>query len=96
MLFRHAKSDWFAPYNTDYERKLSKRGYNAAKKMGKFVANKNEVPELIIASSAKRAKQTAKLAMKAGKWNSKFVLNRDIYFKGFSYLNNTLLNILQV
>ena len=55
LLFRHAKSDWFAPFKTDYERNLNKRGKSSAIKMGKFLSLKKDVPDLVIASSAKRA-----------------------------------------
>jgi len=79
ILFRHGKSDWHAPYGSDHERPLAKRGVEAAKKMGKFLADKNQVPELVISSTAVRAKTTVELAINSAKWTSKLVLERGIY-----------------
>ena len=58
---------------------LAKRGVEAAKKMGKFLADKNQVPELVISSTAVRAKTTVELAIDSAKWTSKLVLERGIY-----------------
>ncbi len=79
ILFRHGKSDWQAPYGNDHERPLAKRGVEAAKKMGKFLFEKNQVPELVISSTAVRAKTTVELAIDSAKWTSKLVLERGIY-----------------
>ena len=79
ILFRHGKSDWDAPYGSDHERPLAKRGVEAAKKMGIFLHAKNQIPELVISSTAVRAKTTVELAMDSAKWTSKFLLERGIY-----------------
>jgi len=79
ILFRHGKSDWDVPYGNDHERPLAKRGVEAAKKMGIFLRAKNQIPELVISSTAVRAKTTVELAMDSAKWTSKFLLERGIY-----------------
>ena len=79
ILFRHGKSDWDVPYGNDHERPLAKRGVEAAKKMGIFLHAKNQIPELVISSTAVRAKTTVELAMDSAKWTSKFLLEREIY-----------------
>ena len=79
ILFRHGKSDWDVPYGNDHERPLAKRGVEAAKKMGIFLHAKNQIPELVISSTAVRAKTTVELAMDSAKWTSKFLLERGIY-----------------
>ena len=79
ILFRHGKSDWDVPYGNDHERPLAKRGVEAAKKMGKFLYEKNQTPELVISSTAVRAKTTVELAMDSANWTSKLVLERGIY-----------------
>jgi len=79
ILFRHGKSDWHAPYGNDHERPLAKRGVEAAMKMGKFLTDKNQVPELVISSTAVRAKTTVELAINSAKWTSKLVSERGIY-----------------
>tara|TARA_Y100000746_G_C15426577_1_gene416628 strand:- start:723 stop:1211 length:489 start_codon:yes stop_codon:yes gene_type:complete len=79
ILFRHGKSDWDASYINDHERPLAKRGVEAAKKMGIFLRGKNQIPELVISSTAVRAKTTVELAMNSANWTSKLVLERGIY-----------------
>lgn len=68
MLLRHGKSDWDADYGSDHERPLAKRGEKAAKKVGRFVKAIDEVPELVVSSTAERAHRTALIAKEAGKW----------------------------
>ena len=79
ILFRHGKSDWDAPYKKDHDRPLSQRGVQAAKRMGKYLSKIQQIPELILSSTALRAKTTAELAKKFGKWDSILTLERDIY-----------------
>ena len=68
ILFRHGKSDWDAPSGSDHERPLAARGRKAADAMGRFLSEKGEVPELAIASSAVRARDTLDRAVRAGEW----------------------------
>ena len=63
ILFRHGKSDWDARYDSDHDRPLAKRGIRDAKRMGKFLSKRAEVPELILSSTALRTRETTKLAM---------------------------------
>ena len=79
ILFRHGKSDWNANYESDHNRPVSKRGTKAAKKMGRYLSNIDQVPDLIISSTALRARNTAEIAINAGKWSSKLVLEKKIY-----------------
>ena len=86
IIFRHGKSDWNAVYGKDHDRPLSKRGINASKKMGTFLKKKNQIPDIVISSSAERAKTTAELAIKAGNWNSNFYINEKIYGRSSDFL----------
>ena len=79
ILFRHGKSDWDASYDSDHDRPLSKRGIHAAMKMGKFLAESDQIPQLVISSTAVRARTTAELAMKSASWRSQLNLERGIY-----------------
>ena len=63
-LIRHAKSSWDDLSILDFDRSLAKRGYKDAKIMGKVLKNKNIFPDLILSSSAKRAKETVKTILK--------------------------------
>jgi phosphohistidine phosphatase len=60
VMIRHAKSSWANPLQSDFERPLNDRGEHDAPMMGKRLKGKGIVPDLIISSTAKRAKQTAK------------------------------------
>jgi len=79
ILFRHGKSDWKTNYGRDHDRPLARRGIKAAKKMGVYLSNIQEIPDLIISSTALRAKTTAELALKSGGWSSQLILERNIY-----------------
>ncbi|MGM0541612.1 MAG: SixA phosphatase family protein [Pseudomonadota bacterium] len=58
MLLRHAKSDWKQSNLMDINRPLSDKGKKSALKMGKWLRSQNLMPDLILASPAKRAQQT--------------------------------------
>ncbi len=58
LLMRHAKSDWNNPGLKDHDRPLNDRGKNDAPRMGKFLRQTDNIPELILASSARRVKET--------------------------------------
>ena len=81
ILFRHGKSNWNAIYDKDYERPLAERGILASKKMGIYLAEKNEIPDLVISSPAIRTQNTAKLAIEAGAWDTvtTFTLSDSLY-----------------
>jgi phosphohistidine phosphatase len=60
VMIRHAKSSWANPLQSDYERPLNERGEQEAPMMGARLKALGIIPDLVIASTAKRAKQTAK------------------------------------
>jgi len=57
-LFRHAKSSW-AFELSDHDRPLGKRGRRDVAKMGNFLKDKIEAPDIILSSTASRAFYTA-------------------------------------
>jgi phosphohistidine phosphatase len=58
VLLRHAKSAWDDPTLRDRDRPLAPRGRKAAKRVGRW-AKKHEIrPQLVVCSSAVRARQT--------------------------------------
>jgi phosphohistidine phosphatase len=59
LLLRHAKSSWKHPELADHDRPLNKRGKRDAPRMGRLVRDEDLVPELILSSSALRARETA-------------------------------------
>jgi len=59
-LIRHAKSSWGDPALDDFDRPLNKRGKKAAPEMARRLARRGVKPDRVIASPAKRAKDTAR------------------------------------
>lgn len=57
MLLRHAKSDWHGDVS-DHERPLSGRGHRDAPLIGRWMVENSAVPDLILTSTALRARQT--------------------------------------
>ena len=62
LLLRHAKSAWHEPGLDDYERPLAPRGRRAAAVMGVYLRDENLVPDLVLCSGARRAKETWEVA----------------------------------
>ena len=62
LILRHAKSSWDNLDLSDYDRPLNKRGKRDAPRMGDFLRQQELVPDLIISSTAKRAKNSQKIA----------------------------------
>ena len=79
LLFRHAKSDWHAGIPDDRERPLTKRGREAAHVMGRVLAAAGQVPDLVVTSSAVRARTTVELAHEAGGWRCPVETSNALY-----------------
>ena len=79
VLFRHGKSDWNVHFENDHDRPINERGINAAKKMGKYLADIKEIPELLISSTAHRTRETIELAAQSGNWKSECIFEPRIY-----------------
>jgi phosphohistidine phosphatase len=79
LLLRHAKSSWKEQDLPDHDRPLNKRGQNDAPRMGKLLKDEDLIPDLIMSSTAARAKKTAELVAKACKYKGEIVLNRSLY-----------------
>ena len=58
ILLRHAKSDWPVPGIPDQERALNRRGQESATKIGAYMARHGLIPDRVLCSSARRAKET--------------------------------------
>ncbi len=61
ILIRHAKSSWKDAYLLDIDRPLNKRGQRDAPMMGKRLAERDSMPDLMISSPATRAFRTAEI-----------------------------------
>jgi len=82
LVMRHAKSDWSADYGSDHERPLNQRGEHSARIMGRVLEADGCVPQVIVSSTAVRARSTAALANEAGHWDAELVLDDALYGGG--------------
>lgn len=64
-LMRHAKSSWENAGITDFDRPLNDRGIRAAEFMGSIASERDILPDIIICSTAERARQTNELFCEA-------------------------------
>jgi len=65
LLLRHAKSSWDDRLARDFDRPLNARGRAAAPMMGDYLAARGRAPDLVLCSSAARARET--FALVAGR-----------------------------
>ena len=64
-LIRHANAEWKDASIADFDRPLNKRGVGEAEGLGKVLMEAQLVPELMLASSAKRTQQTGEIVGRA-------------------------------
>lgn len=64
-LLRHAKSSWDDPILADHDRPLNQRGVHGALLIGHYLRRRAERPDLILASTALRARQTVEHLLEA-------------------------------
>lgn len=64
-VLRHAKSSWEMPGQADFDRGLTPRGLEAAPAMGRHMRDIGLEPDLVLCSPARRARETAELALGA-------------------------------
>lgn len=60
VVVRHAKSAW--PDLPDHDRPLAKRGRRDAPRAGAWLRNAGHIPDLVLCSTARRARETWQLA----------------------------------
>lgn len=77
-VLRHAKAE-DAAGGGDHARVLRGRGRKAAKLIGRTLARLDEAPDLVLSSSAARARETAELLVEAGGFATELELRREIY-----------------
>lgn len=59
LILRHAKSSWKDEQAPDHDRPLHKRGKRDAPRIGQLLLDRRLCPDLIISSTARRARKTA-------------------------------------
>jgi phosphohistidine phosphatase len=60
-VMRHAKSDWYSGEQEDFLRPLSERGIRDARRMGRWMAEQDRLPEWIVCSPARRTRESLAL-----------------------------------
>lgn len=78
LLLRHAKSDQNIGL-PDKQRPLSTRGINEAPVIGKFLLDKNLIPDTVICSTSTRTRETLKLVFQEIPQNIKIEFSDLIY-----------------
>jgi phosphohistidine phosphatase len=79
LVLRHAKSSWKKISLADHDRPLNKRGKRDAPKMGRLLRELGLVPDLILTSTAKRARTTARVVAQASGYEGEIHATRDMY-----------------
>lgn len=78
-ILRHAKSSWDEPELEDFDRPLNKRGKKAAPFMGRLMADRDIVPDIVVSSPAARARSTAELVAEASGFPAQLKFDERIY-----------------
>ncbi len=79
LLLRHAKSSWNNPDLADHDRPLNSRGKRDAPRIGQLLADEGLTPDLIISSTARRARQTAEAVAEHSSYAEEVRFERDLY-----------------
>ena len=83
LIMRHAKSSWDDSSLRDFDRPLNKRGRRDAPAMGRYLSDLDLVPDYVVSSPAKRAKETVELVSKAiGADLPSVNFDEDLYYDG--------------
>lgn len=76
---RHAKSSWANSSLDDFDRPLNDRGIQDAPRMGKWIQEKELTPDLILSSTANRAKSTAEMVAESSAYQSEIRFHDYLY-----------------
>jgi len=79
LLMRHAKSSWKDEKLKDHERPLKKRGRKDTKVIAEVLQENGLTPDLIISSSAQRARETAEIVIESLSYEDQLVIQDDLY-----------------
>ncbi len=87
LILRHAKATWHTSMGVDFNRPLSERGQEAARKMGRHIERSGWWPDMILCSNAVRTVETvAGLGEAADRPLDNLHLDENIYNADLEYL----------
>jgi phosphohistidine phosphatase len=92
VIARHAKSDW-ATGLPDHDRPLNGRGKTDAPRMGKALNELDFKPDLILTSSALRAKGTAEAVAREVGYHQPLRVESKLYEAGHGMITGMLQNL---
>lgn len=90
FLLRHAKSSWQVEGQDDFDRPLNARGRKAGPLMGAFIAENDSSPDLILCSTACRARQTLALVLPFLEGEATILLEDALYLASSDQLLHRL------
>lgn len=79
LLMRHAKSDWGDSSLNDHDRPLNPRGQRDAPRMGMLLESEGLVPDMIVSSTARRARETAEIVAQNCGYSGEIQLQPGLY-----------------
>ncbi len=82
LLLRHAKSSWKDESLPDHERPLNKRGKREAPEVGQHLLEHKWLPDLILCSTAVRARQTVEALVKTSGYTGEIQFRDELYANG--------------
>ena len=93
-LMRHAKSSWNNQHQQDHDRPLNERGNRDAPDMANRLVRRNQIPDLILCSTARRTcETTAHLLCVFGQPAPQVVYNDSLYLASPDTLLSTLSDV---
>ncbi|AUD01677.1 SixA phosphatase family protein [Spirosoma pollinicola] len=94
FIVRHAKAEDRATFMADHDRQLTSDGITAAARIGHFLHGKAILPDVIISSTAPRAKDTAKIIVEQIGYDPAKIDLDDALFNGGPKAYLAALNVL--
>jgi phosphohistidine phosphatase len=79
LILRHAKSSWKNSELADHDRPLNKRGKREALHIGKVLQKEDLVPDLVLSSTAVRARDTVQAVIQECSFDGEVDYSRELY-----------------
>ncbi len=90
LVLRHGKSSWASPDLSDHDRPLKGRGRRDSTRMGEELLARDLVPDLIVSSTAQRARSTTRRAAEAAGCADRIQETRELYLTGVAHQLQTV------